>query len=113
MPENHAYSQERRLTKVYMLKPAVATILNEFWRADGGALVFDVDTEERLTHADFPPNGILRSSHSQVSVPSIVPVDLAKLNSTIAREEEGMDAAILGIRHRRAFTLRALYLTRQ
>lgn len=84
---NEGYSKKRQITKAYLLKDEALEKLNDAWKSSSAAEIFDNESGRLLTKADFPANGVLRTSHSTISIPSIVPISIRRINFFIATEE--------------------------
>lgn len=96
-PEDAAgYSKPLKLTKPYVLNDQTRRQLSEYWRSLEPGEVVDRSSGNIITAADLPKNGVVRSSYSQVVVPSLITFDLDRLNRTITDQE--LRGGILGER---------------
>lgn len=114
---NEGYSKKGKITKAYLLKNSALDSLNNQWSGSSTAEIVDRDTGDALSRKDFPNNGICRSYRSSITIRSIIPYPIDKIDTLIAKEEaEQADVHGSGLpfhlRRRRVRALRYFYQAR-
>jgi hypothetical protein len=114
---NQACSKRKRITKAYLLKDDALKTLNDAWKSNAAAEIIDTESGTILTRGDFPANGVMRSSYSSITIRSIIPISLPRIDHLIVTEEAAQrDVYGSGLRYdlqlRRVKALRYLYQAR-
>lgn len=82
--DNSGYAKERQLTKKYRLKPDVRETIESAHHSCSESAKVITKKGRTLKRHELPKNGIT-GSYSTISVPSVVPIDPAVLDETIAQ----------------------------
>lgn len=81
-----------RLTKAYMLKPDIITKLDDIWKSDSTATIYDKNSDTVISQVDLPQNGICVTSFSKLRVPSVLEFDVRILNKIISNIEQELSS---------------------